>query len=73
MGSPSGESKRQADEAQVEVTLSKGFWMGKFEVTQGQWKRVVGEFPGQLNVAAGEVRDNERRDDRFVSDVLQPF
>jgi formylglycine-generating enzyme required for sulfatase activity len=45
MGSPLDEPERRPDEAQVEVTLTKGFWMGKYEVTQGQWKRVVGEFP----------------------------
>ena len=33
---------RRPDEDQVEVTLTRGFWMGKYEVTQGQWKRVVG-------------------------------
>ena len=47
MGSPAGESERRPDEEQVEVTFSKGFWTGKYEVTQDQWKRVVGEFPGQ--------------------------
>jgi formylglycine-generating enzyme required for sulfatase activity len=26
----------------VGVTLSHGFWMGKFEVTQDQWRRVMG-------------------------------
>ena len=26
----------------VDVTLSQGFWMGKFEVTQSQWQRVMG-------------------------------
>src|SRR4051812_42760580 len=37
MGSPPSEPERRADEDQVEVTLTKGFWMGKYEVTQGQW------------------------------------
>src|SRR5437879_2703054 len=41
MGSPPDEPERRLDEVQVEVTLTKGFWMGKHEVTQGQWKRVV--------------------------------
>ena len=41
MGSPRGEAERRADEEQVEVTLSRGFWMGQFEVTQDQWRRVV--------------------------------
>ncbi len=45
MGSPPGEPERRPDETQVQVTLSRGFWMGKYEVTQGQWKRIAGEFP----------------------------
>lgn len=45
MGSPPEEPEHRPDEAQVEVRLTKGFWMGKYEVTQGQWKRLVGEFP----------------------------
>jgi sulfatase modifying factor 1 len=52
MGSPAGESERRPDEEQVEVTISTGFWAGKYEVTQGQWKRLVGAFPGKF--AAGE-------------------
>jgi formylglycine-generating enzyme required for sulfatase activity len=57
MGSPPGEPERRADEAQVEVTLTKGFWMGKYAVTQGQWKRVVGKLPGELTAAGGEGDD----------------
>ena len=48
MGSPRSEPERRPDEDQVEVTLTKGFWMAKFEVTQGQWKQVIGELPGSL-------------------------
>lgn len=54
MGSPSDEPNRRPDEAQVQVTLTKGFWMGKYEVTQGEWKRVMGEFPGPRTEIAGE-------------------
>jgi formylglycine-generating enzyme required for sulfatase activity len=57
MGSPSDEPERRPDEAQVEVTLTKGFWMGKYEVTQGQWKRVVGKLPGERTAAGGEGDD----------------
>jgi formylglycine-generating enzyme required for sulfatase activity len=53
MGSPPSEVERRPDEAQVEVTLSKGFWVGKYEVTQGDWNRIVGEFPGKLTAGAG--------------------
>lgn len=45
MGSHPNETGHRPDEAQVEVSLSGGFWMAKFEATQGQWKRIAGEFP----------------------------
>jgi hypothetical protein len=45
MGSPSDEVSRDSDETQHRVTLTKGFWMGKYEVTQGQWERVMGSTP----------------------------
>ena len=35
MGSPPGEPGRRPGEDQVEVTLTKGFWTAKYEVTQG--------------------------------------
>jgi formylglycine-generating enzyme len=54
MGSPPGESERRPDETQVEVTLTRGFWTGQYEVTQGQWKRVVGEFPGKQPTGEGD-------------------
>lgn len=58
MGSPPDERGRREDEAQVDVTLSRGFWAGTFEVTQGQWRRVVGAFPDRLpSPAFGEGDD----------------
>jgi formylglycine-generating enzyme required for sulfatase activity len=48
MGSPPGEPERRPGEDQVEVTLTKGFWIARFEATQGQWKRVAGKLPGDL-------------------------
>jgi sulfatase modifying factor 1 len=45
MGSPDSEVGRRADEAQVNVVLTKGFWTAKFEATQGEWSRIVGAFP----------------------------
>jgi formylglycine-generating enzyme required for sulfatase activity len=46
MGSPPGEPERRPGEDQVEVTLTRGFWMAKFEITQAQWSRIVGPLPG---------------------------
>ncbi len=45
MGSPVGEKDREANETQVAVTLTKSFWLGKTEVTQGQWRQVMGTEP----------------------------
>ncbi len=42
MGSPPSEEGRGYDEDQVKVTISKGFWMAKTEVTQAQWNAVMG-------------------------------
>jgi formylglycine-generating enzyme required for sulfatase activity len=42
MGSEDGED----DEKPVhKVTLTKGYWLGKYEVTQRQWESVMGENP----------------------------
>lgn len=54
MGSPRSESERRPGEDQVEVTLSKGFWMAKYEATQGEWKRVMGKLPGDLTAELPE-------------------
>jgi formylglycine-generating enzyme required for sulfatase activity len=54
MGSPPGEPERRPGEDQVEVRLTRGFWIGKYEVIQGQWKKVVGEFPGKLTASEGD-------------------
>jgi formylglycine-generating enzyme required for sulfatase activity len=45
MGSPRSETGSRPDETQVRVTLTRGFWMAKFEATQEQWTRIVGAFP----------------------------
>jgi sulfatase modifying factor 1 len=54
MGSPVSESERRPGEDQVRVTLTKGFWIGKYEVTQGQWKAAIGEFPGERSAGEGD-------------------
>jgi len=54
MGSPADEPERRPGEDQVEVTFMRGFWMGRFEVTQGLWKRVMGSLPDVLDQGAGD-------------------
>ena len=45
MGSPTSEVGRETREDQAKVTLSKGFWISKTEVTQSQWAAVMGSNP----------------------------
>lgn len=45
MGSPASEADRFDNESQVSVTLSRGFWLGQTEVTQGLWQSVMGTTP----------------------------
>jgi formylglycine-generating enzyme required for sulfatase activity len=45
MGSPATEKGRENGETLHKVTLTKGFWIGKYEVTQTQWQQVMGEKP----------------------------
>lgn len=39
LGSPTSEPGRSLNETQVPVSLTQKFWLGKYEVTQGQWKK----------------------------------
>jgi len=55
MGSPLGESARDEDETQHRVTLTKGFWLGKYEVTQAQWQQVMGSNPSYSKNAGGKA------------------
>ena len=48
MGSPASEVGRYDDETQHKVTLTKGFWIGKYEVTQAQWTSVMGYNPSEF-------------------------
>lgn len=45
MGSPQDEVDRQQDENSVPVTLSRGFCLGRYVVTQKQWWRLMRTTP----------------------------
>jgi formylglycine-generating enzyme required for sulfatase activity len=49
MGSPPDELDRQEDEVQHRVRISKDFWVGQTEVTQGLWKAVMGSNPSRFS------------------------
>ena len=59
MGSPKEEKERGDNETQHKVTLTKGFYMGVYTVTQEQWQEVVGNnpsfFKGERNLPVENV------------------
>ena len=57
MGSPAGEKYRDKDEEQVSVTISKGFYLGKYSVTQAEFKAVMGTTPWAGNRLVKEGDD----------------
>ncbi|MDD2715236.1 MAG: formylglycine-generating enzyme family protein [Candidatus Wallbacteria bacterium] len=44
MGNPDGVGEAN-EHPQHQVTLTQGFWIGKYEVTQAQWQQVMGSNP----------------------------
>lgn len=48
MGSPEGELGRGEDEGQFEVTLHEGFYIAQYEVTQLEWRELIGNNPSEL-------------------------
>ena len=51
MGSPEDELGRWDDEDQHQVTLTRGYWMGKYEVTQAQYEVIMGTNPSYFKGA----------------------
>jgi RNA polymerase sigma factor (sigma-70 family) len=48
MGSPQEEEGRMGDELHHRVTLTKGFYLGAYLVTQEQWRKVMGKNPSEF-------------------------
>ncbi len=53
MGSPVSERSREVGEDLHQVTLTSDYYLGKYEVTQGQWKALMGTNPS-ANAACGD-------------------
>jgi formylglycine-generating enzyme required for sulfatase activity len=59
MGSPESEKGRKENETQHEVTISKGYYLGVYEVTQAQYEKVIGKNPSRFQ---GAIVGNENAD-----------
>ena len=57
MGSPESEDRPWDNETQHKVTLTKPFYLGKFTITQEQWKLLMGNNPSQTKGAKLPVTD----------------
>ena len=59
MGSSEDEQDRYEDEGPLTaVTVSRGVWMGKYEVTQGEYEEVMGKNPSWFN--GNRTKDGEQ-------------
>ena len=59
MGSPESEQGRNENETQHEVTISKDYYLGVYEVTQAQYEKVMGK---NLSLFQGAIVGNENAD-----------
>ncbi len=74
MGSPKNEKGRWwTGEDEVNVTLTKGFWLGKYEVTQAQWKHVMHTEPWFGGHSAAVIMEGDEYPALYFSqkDALQ--
>jgi formylglycine-generating enzyme required for sulfatase activity len=61
MGSPTTETGRQSDrEDEHNVSLTQGFYLGKYEVTQAQYEAVIGTNPSEFNATGNGNRPVEK-------------
>ena len=51
MGSPAAEAEWRNNETQHEVTISKSYYLGVYEVTQDQYGKVMGNNPSEFKGA----------------------
>lgn len=64
LGSPESEKERRAEEDEHEFK-TKGFWMGKYEVTQAEWTAIMGKnpsnfVPSERTIKSAGIKDTSR-------------
>ena len=67
MGSPSTEAGRVSDETEHNVTLTEGFYLGKYEITQAQYEAVMTGNPDGLSPTPSQFGGNPNRPVEKVS------
>jgi hypothetical protein len=64
MGSSPNDPDHRGNEDRQDVLLTEGFWLGKQEVTQAAWKKVMGSTPWP---GRNEIREGDDYPASFVS------
>ena len=67
MGSPASEAGRHTNETEHTVTLTKGFYLGKYEVTQAQYEAVMTGNSNGLSATPSNWPNNANRPVEKVS------
>ena len=62
---------QQSKPGQVEVTLTQGFWLGKYEATQHDYQQIMGKNPSYFSAQGEGKKDVEGKDTtRFPVDQV---
>ncbi|MEC8243615.1 MAG: SUMF1/EgtB/PvdO family nonheme iron enzyme [Verrucomicrobiota bacterium] len=73
MGSPTTEAGRNGDETQHPVTLSHGFYLGKYEVTQSQYQTIMNGNSAGLNADPSNFKGSNPPVERVSWNDIQVF
>ena len=73
MGSPTSETGRGTDETQHQVTLTNGFYLGKYEVTQAQYQTVMNGNSEGLNADPSIFKGSNRPVEKVSWEDAQIF
>ena len=69
-----GSDKAVNEKPTHKVTIQNGFLMGKYEVTIGEWKAVMGDIPSGLKTADARFQESDKQPVVYVSwDDAQEF
>ena len=61
MGSPTTENERDVEELPHEVTITKPFYLGVYEVTQKQYEKFMGKNPSFFKQAVADLPADQVR------------